>query len=224
MTRTSFANPNGLDDPAHYSTARDMAVLACAAMNNETFARIVSTRSVTVGGRTLTNHNKLLSGVEGCIGLKTGYTKAAGRTLVSCVRRNGQRLVAVTLQDGNDWADHAALYEYGFSAYPAHRAMTIGETVGTAAVSGGLTTAVPLAAAQSFSWPLTAGEKLEVRFELAQDLRAPLAAGTPAGQAVFSLDGQEVGRVDLLCAAAVLPALQPPQSLLHLLHTAAAAE
>ena len=224
MTRTSFANPNGLDDPAHYSTARDMAVLAGAAMNNETFARIVSTRSVTVGGRTLTNHNKLLSGVEGCIGLKTGYTKAAGRTLVSCVRRNGQRLVAVTLQDGNDWADHAALYEYGFSAYPAHRAMTIGETVGTAAVSGGLTTAVPLAAAQSFSWPLTAGEKLEVRFELAQDLRAPLAAGTPAGQAVFSLDGQEVGRVDLLCAAAVLPALQPPQSLLHRLHTAAAAE
>ena len=102
--------------------------------------------------------------------------------------------------------------------------MTIGETVGTAAVSGGLTTAVPLAAAQSFSWPLTAGEKLEVRFELAQDLRAPLAAGTPAGQAVFSLDGQEVGRVDLLCAAAVLPALQPPQSLLHRLHTAAAAE
>ena len=63
----------------------------------------------------MTNHNKLLNQIEGCIGLKTGYTMAAGRTLVSCVERNGQRLVAVTLQDGNDWADHAALYDWGFA-------------------------------------------------------------------------------------------------------------
>lgn len=219
MTHTSFANPNGLDDEKHYSTARDMAVLACAAMNNETFARIVSTRTVTVGGRTLTNHNKLLSYVDGCIGLKTGYTKAAGRTLVSCVKRNGQRLVAVTLQDGNDWADHAALYDYGFSTYPAQRAMTIGETVGTLAVTGGLTDSLPLVAADSFSWPLAQGEKLEVRFELPKSLRAPVAAGTSAGQAVFSLNGKEVGRVELLCGGDVLPAIQPPASLLRHLRT-----
>lgn len=219
MTHTSFANPNGLDDEKHYSTAKDMAVLACAAMNNETFARIVSTRTVTVGGRTLTNHNKLLSYVDGCIGLKTGYTKAAGRTLVSCVRRNGQRLVAVTLQDGNDWADHAALYDYGFSTYPAQRAMTIGETVGTLAVTGGLTTSLPLVAADSFSWPLAQGEKLEVRFELPESLRAPVAAGTSAGQAVFNLDGKEVGRVELLCGSDILPAIQSPASLLRKLRT-----
>lgn len=79
---------------------------------------MASTRSVTIGGRTMTNHNKLLNQIEGCIGLKTGYTMAAGRTLVSCVERNGQRLVAVTLQDGNDWADHAALYDYGFPPIP----------------------------------------------------------------------------------------------------------
>lgn len=219
MTHTSFANPNGLDDEKHYSTAGDMAVLACAAMNNETFVRIVSTRTITVGGRTLTNHNKLLSYVDGCIGLKTGYTQAAGRTLVSCVRRNGQRLVAVTLQDGNDWADHAALYEYGFSTYPAQRAMTIGETVGTLAVTGGLTTSLPLVAADSFSWPLAQGEKLEVRFELPESLRAPVAAGTSAGQAIFSLNGKEVGRVKLLCGRDVLPAIQPPASLLRHLRT-----
>jgi len=219
MTHTSFANPNGLDDEKHYSTAKDMAVLACAAMNNETFARIVSTRTVTVGGRTLTNHNKLLSYVDGCIGLKTGYTKAAGRTLVSCVRRNGQRLVAVTLQDGNDWADHASLYDYGFSTYPAQRAITIGETVGTLAVTGGLTTSLPLVAADSFSWPLAQGEKLEVRFELPKSLRAPVTAGTSAGQAVFSLNGKEVGRVELLCGRDALPAIQPPASLLRHLRT-----
>ena len=114
MAHTSFANPNGLDADGHYSTARDMAVLAAAAMENPTFRRICSSRSVTIGQRTMENHNRLLRQVEGCVGLKTGYTRAAGRTLVSCTERDGCRLVAVTLQDGNDWADHAALYDYGF--------------------------------------------------------------------------------------------------------------
>ena len=114
MARTSFANPNGLDSDGHYSTARDMAVLAAAAVENPTFRRICSSRSVTIGQRTMENHNRLLRQMEGCVGLKTGYTQAAGRTLVSCTERDGCRLVAVTLQDGNDWADHAALYDYGF--------------------------------------------------------------------------------------------------------------
>ena len=114
MARTSFANPNGLDADGHYSTARDMAVLAAAAVENPTFRRICSSRSVTIGQRTMENHNRLLRQMEGCVGLKTGYTQAAGRTLVSCTEREGCRLVAVTLQDGNDWADHAALYDYGF--------------------------------------------------------------------------------------------------------------
>lgn len=91
-----------------------MAVLAAAAVENPTFRRICSSRSVTIGQRTMENHNRLLRQVEGCVGLKTGYTRAAGRTLVSCTERDGCRLVAVTLQDGNDWADHAALYDYGF--------------------------------------------------------------------------------------------------------------
>ena len=112
MAHTSFANPNGLDADGHYSTARDMA--AAAAVENPTFRRICSSRSVTIGQRTMENHNRLLRQVEGCVGLKTGYTQAAGRTLVSCTERDGCRLVAVTLQDGNDWADHAALYDYGF--------------------------------------------------------------------------------------------------------------
>ena len=115
MTGTSFANPNGLDQEGHYSTARDMARLAACAVKNETLVRLCSTRSVTVGGRTMTNHNRLLRTVPGCIGMKTGYTRAAGRTLVSAAERYGRRLVAVTLQDGNDWADHAALYDWGFA-------------------------------------------------------------------------------------------------------------
>ena len=216
MEHSSFANPNGLDDEDHYSTARDMAKLACAAVNNETLMRIASTRTVTIGGRTMTNHNKLLSYMDGCIGLKTGYTKAAGRTLVSCAERNGQRLVAVTLQDGNDWADHQALYEYGFATYPAKRAAVLGQAVSRAPVQGGQCGTVSLVAAASFSWPVAAGERLETRIDLDEPLAAPVKAGTQVGEAVFLLDGAEVGRVDLLCGETVWPKLESAWKMLKL--------
>ena len=117
MTHTSFSNPSGLDAQGHYSCALDMARLAAYAMNEPTFARIASTKTASVGERMLGNHNKLLGSLRGCVGLKTGYTSAAGRTLVTCCERDGMRLVAVTLNDRDDWNDHTALYEYGFSAY-----------------------------------------------------------------------------------------------------------
>ena len=215
MTGSSFANPNGLDDELHYSTARDMARLACAAVENETLVRIASTKSVTIGGRTMSNHNKLLNLVEGCIGLKTGYTQAAGRTLVSCAERAGQRLVAVTLQDGNDWADHEALLEYGFSAYPACRAAVPGQILDTAPVLGGAADTVPLAAAAGFAWPLAEGETLETELALTGPLTAPVTAGTAAGEAVFSVNGKEVGRVALVCGADVPPAVESAMALLR---------
>lgn len=214
MEHSSFANPNGLDDEKHYSTARDMAYLARAAVENETVLRIASTRTVTIGGRTMTNHNKLLSMAEGCVGLKTGYTRAAGRTLVSCAQRNGQRLVAVTLQDGNDWADHQSLFDYGFSTYPAKRMATLGHEAGRAAVSGGMSEFVSLVAADSFAWPLGQGESLERSIELYHDIAAPIAAGTKVGQAVFTLNGREVGQVDLLCGETVLPKVESALSVL----------
>ena len=216
MEHTSFANPNGLDAEAHYSTARDMAVLACAAMENETFTRIVSTRTVTIGGRTMTNHNKLLSWSEGCIGLKTGYTRAAGRTLVSCMEKNGQRMVAVTLQDGNDWADHQALYAYGFDTYPAKRLSVLGQPFRRVSVKGGVQKTVALVAAKSFSWPVAESERPETRLELSSSLTAPLSAGAKVGQAVFTLDGEEIGRVDLLCEESVAPQAESALAVLKL--------
>lgn len=214
MANSSFANPNGLDHEDHYSTARDMAKLACAAVENETLVRIASTRSITIGGRTMSNHNKLLNSIEGCIGLKTGYTIAAGRTLVSCVERDGQRLAAVTLQDGNDWADHQALYEYGFSTYPARRAAVLGQTLQRAAVENGVVPTVPLVAADSFSWPLAQGEELEMELVLDVPLRAPVRAGSAAGEAVFSVNGREVGRVALLCGTDVMPQMESALAIL----------
>ena len=122
--------------------------------------------------------------------------------------------MAVTLQDGNDWADHQALFEYGFSSYPAQRAAVLGHTIGTADIQGGLSGTVPLAAASSFSWPVGAGERLETRIELSKPLTAPVLSGTVAGQAVFTLDGAEIGRVDLLCEKTVPPKLETAMSAL----------
>ena len=117
MENSSFRNPHGLDDSEHYSTARDMAVLASYCMENEEFRNIVSKYTATVGEQTYVNHNKLLREYDGCIGLKTGYTMAAGRTLVSCAERNGMRLICVTLSAPDDWNDHKKLLDYGFESY-----------------------------------------------------------------------------------------------------------
>lgn len=117
MTESSFENPHGLDGEKQYSTARDMAVLAQYCMKNDIFREISGTKTATIGELTFVNHNKLLWNCEGCIGVKTGYTIAAGRTLVSCCERNGMRLICVTLNAPDDWNDHMKLYDWAYSAY-----------------------------------------------------------------------------------------------------------
>ena len=88
MENTRFLNPSGLTQEGHMSTAADMAKLAAACMKNENIAAMVATRTITIGGRTFTNHNKLLWRYEGCIGMKTGYTERSGRTLISASHAN----------------------------------------------------------------------------------------------------------------------------------------
>ena len=117
LENTSFCNPHGLDNEGHYSSARDMARLTAYCMKNDTFKSIVSTNCAVIKGVTYYNHNRLLREYEGCIGVKTGYTIAAGRTLVSCAERGGMRLVCVTLNAPDDWNDHKYLLDKVFSDY-----------------------------------------------------------------------------------------------------------
>ena len=203
MTHSAFANPSGLDAEGHHSCALDMARLMACAMREPAFAQIVSAKAATVGARTMANHNKLLGALEGCIGGKTGYTGAAGRTLVTCAERDGLRLIAVTLHDGNDWADHAALYEYGFSTYHAERLLARGQVCAMAAVRGGMASCVALRAAEAVSYPLSDGEALSLRYELPEAVGAPVAAEETVGEAAVLLDGAEVARVSLLAAKRV---------------------
>ncbi len=122
---TQFMNPNGLEMDGHYTTARDLAVISQYALNIENFREIVSTSSHTgtmflpdgsVEQVEYINHNRLLRELEGCIGIKTGYTKVAGRCLVSAVSNNGAEYIAVTLDDSNDWKTHKELYQYAYNS------------------------------------------------------------------------------------------------------------
>lgn len=115
MNKTYFVTASGLDEGNHHSTAYDMAVLASYALKNETFSKICALKraeiTVDTEKRTIYNHNKLLSFLDDCVGVKTGFTEKAGRCLVSAVKRNGHILVCVTLNDPNDWDDHISLYK-----------------------------------------------------------------------------------------------------------------
>ncbi len=120
---TKFQNPHGLDAEGHYTTARDLALISAEAMRNETFKRIVKTYKYTflIGDktRTVVNHNKMLKRYDGCIGIKTGYTKKSGRCLVTASKKNGVTLIAVTLSAPNDWNDHKRLLNLGSNLFTA---------------------------------------------------------------------------------------------------------
>lgn len=194
MTNSHFENPHGLDNPYHYSTAKDLAILAAYAMNNPIFAKTVSTKQVNILNRTLTNHNKLLWRVDGAEGVKTGYTKAAGRILVSSVLRQNRRLVAVTINASNDWQDHEALMQEGFSHYTQQCVVQAGDCVGYVEVSGGEQKQVQLIAASNCVCSLADWETPDVVLQEYGVVYAPVVSGQNAGTAYVLADGAVVGK------------------------------
>jgi D-alanyl-D-alanine carboxypeptidase len=199
MANTSFANPHGLDHEDHYSTARDMAILAVRATENELVAYLCRTREVQVGERYMSNHNRLLRNLPGCEGLKTGYTRRAGRCLVSTVVLDGQRLVAVTLTAPDDWHDHRALYAFGFSVYPAREITYGGGPFGGLYVISGSSETVELTVDRTIALPLSQAEmgRLEVYQNTPPFVFAPVSAGRTAGTVRYVLDGVTLAEATL---------------------------
>ncbi len=206
LTDTHFCNPHGLHDEAHYTTARDLARLAAAAMQNERFAEIVSTRRHTAAQngtdatRLFLNHNKLLSRYEGAVGIKTGFTKKSGRCLVSAARRDGLLLIAVTLNAPSDWQDHANLFDWGFSEYCS---FTPDVPDITLPVVGGTAREVTLRAADPPSLTLPADAEVHCITEAPRFLFGGFAEGEVKGRLVCTLDGEQIAEVPLITDAAV---------------------
>lgn len=207
MEHTHFVTPSGLDDEDHYSTAYDMALLMAYALQNEDFAFITSQTSMEVhfiypADKFITypNHNKLLRLYDACIGGKTGYTDNAGRTLVSAAKQDGLTLIAVTLDDRDDWDDHIALYDYGFSHYEK-KAMQFDDR--TVDVVGGCADSVTLTADDVSAVLPKEHEDIQTQVILPSFLYAPVTKGDRAGEVSYILDGEVIAKAPLTVAESI---------------------
>ncbi|CAM3779334.1 D-alanyl-D-alanine carboxypeptidase family protein [Cohnella lubricantis] len=194
LKQTNFANPHGLDEEGHYSSANDLAVLTAYALRNKTFRTIVGTKVKTAPNPNdawdykWVNKNKMLTMYEGADGVKTGYTRQALRCLVSSATRGGQQLAAVTLNDRSDWADHRRMLDFGFAKYPLQLVVSKNEPVA----------GYPLAPVADFRYPFAAGErdKLRIRIEPLPSTSIDYRFGY-RGRIVFRMDGRTIGTVGL---------------------------
>lgn len=214
LIQTSFANPNGLPAEGHRTTAEELGKLAAAAMKLPDFAEIVSTRTAQIPFRNeagkqrwLTNSNKLLRMCEGADGVKTGFTKAAGRCLVSSAVRDGHRIICVTLNDPNDWEDHMALLDFAFSNLE-EMILAEAETVRVQ---------LPVAGEQQNVLAVNAGRAQWVGFpdgEIRQEIcapsfvYAPIRRGQQLGTVRWMRNGEVLAELPLLAAEEILPKAQ----------------
>lgn len=194
MTHSHFVNPHGLDAPNHYSSAIDMAKLTAYALHNPIFKNIVKTKRIKVPNPneawdyTWRNKNKMLSMYDGADGVKTGYTKKAGRCLISSATRNGQQLAVVTLNDPADWVDHQRLLDYGFKYFPQQNIVSQGSSI----------QGYDLYCGESFNYPLADGEQSEIKKKLViykkNSLNYRLGSG---GKLEVELGSKVIGTVPL---------------------------
>ena len=192
LENTAFRNPHGLDADGHHSTARDLAVLACYAMQNEQFRTIVSTNSITIGTQTYTNHNRLLRTYPGALGVKTGYTEAAGRILVSCAQRDNTQFVCVTISDPNDWDDHTRLLDWAFDEYE-YREVVSAETAYALPVLSGADELCTIRPESEVSLFLKKDTPVDVQVSLPRYVFAPVVRGAAVGSLTITpADGEAV--------------------------------
>ena len=214
MEDTHFVTPSGLDGEdaqglGHLSTAYDMALLARAALEDQAFRQLCSSPSLAVEFAepvkrvTYTNHNKLLTHYQGCVGVKTGFTKEAGRCLVSAAERDGALLIAVTLNAPNDWEDHTALLDYGFSQVEPYQ-LAGGDVRLTVPVVGSPVEVVSLRGSNGgeVTLPLGQGAQVERVVHAPKFLYAPVEAGEQVGEICWYLEGQLLGSAPLTAAGA----------------------
>lgn len=207
---TNFVTPNGLHDEQHYTTAYDLARIAAAAMKNDTFRQIVSTeyyRAETGAvSRTFKNKNRILWEYPGGTGIKTGYTKAAGRCLVFSAERNGMELIGVVLNCPNMFEDATAMLNYGFDEYETVTMVKAGATVARVVVSGGEKSLLELTPARDIIVPVKRDGSACYRTQVVTDesIAAPVYKGDILGY-VEILDGNALLLRRELVAAEDIP-------------------
>ena len=206
LTSTHFENPNGLDADGHVTTAHELALLTAYALKNPIFAEIVATYKRKISGpngtvRLVVNHNKLLNMYDGCVGVKTGFTKKSGRCLVSAACRESLTLVAVTLSAPDDWRDHTAMLNYGYANYCCEILCDEGGFIETLPVVGGVQDSLLCVNCDyvAATLPRDHGE-ITVDVQLPQMIYAPVSAGDIVGHVTYKCDGKVIGETDIKAA------------------------
>lgn len=187
LKNTHFVTPSGLDAEEHYTTAYELALITKEALKNENFAKAAASKTARLCygnppyNRTLTNHNKLLKMYDDIVGVKTGYTKKSGRCLVSASQKDGKLVIAVTLNDGNDWQDHRQLLDLGLSLIKAKNfSPKASEVLLNIANGEQVSLSVP-----SVTLNLTDNSKVDYLIELPNFLYAPIKAGEQIGNITY---------------------------------------
>ena len=212
MTNTNFVNSTGLPDPSHITTARDLALLAAAAIENhpEHYA-IYSEKEFEYNGITQPNRNQLLWRDASIDGLKTGHTEEAGYCLVASGMRNGMRLVSVVLGARSIQAratESQKLLSWGFRYYKTHRLYDAEDVLATERVWKGQQNSVELGIAEEIflTIPRGAEDLLEASLSIESVLQAPLDAGQQVGSLSIHYEGEQIVDVPLVVKNQVAPA------------------
>ncbi len=207
MTNTHFVNPTGLPDPAHKSSARDMAILARAIIRESSeYYPIYAERDFKYNGIKQGNRNALLYTDPTVDGLKTGHTSEAGFCLVTSSKRNDMRLITVILNTHSmqSRADLTrTLLGWGFSTFEKTTPIELGRVVTAAAVSGGKESTVPAVLGAPWLVTVPRGQQVQTRFEAQADLQAPVAKGAVVGKVIATSNGKTVGESPLVAQVEV---------------------
>lgn len=209
LTNTNFTNPHGLDNEEHYTTAMELAKITAEALKNNDFRKIVSTYKKTFStedrSRTYVNHNKLIRFYDGCIGVKTGFTKKSGRCLVGAAERDGLTFISVTLDAPNDWNDHKTMLDLGFNSLERITFAEAGEFCYKIPIIDGEKDFVTVNNIDGLSIIAEKTEHTEGKYiKLARYAIAPVKEGEILGEIIYTLDGNETGRVNLIAKETVL--------------------
>lgn len=209
-TNTVFLTPHGLPQEGHYTTAYDLALIAREAMQHPFFTELVSTRRASIPwegrnySRVLNNKNRLLSEFEGATGIKTGYTKKAGRCLVFGAERDGIRVIGVVL-NCSDWFDEAArLMNTAFDRFESVTLLSDGEYIRTLPVLHSGDTSIRVIASEALTGVVPKGTKATVEIDLPDTLDAPVYQGEVIGAARLVCQGEVIGQTPLIAGESVL--------------------
>lgn len=201
---THFMNPHGLDEPGHYTTARDLAIIARYAWGIPKFRSIVQTRDKIIDDgnykRHIYNTNRLLWSKDGVCGIKTGYTGGAGRCLVASAVKNGFQLISVVLGSGDHFGSSYRLLTYGFSHYKPVQVVQKGRLYTTTRVENGILDRALLAAKEDIILPVGEKETVKLKMVVPDSIAAPVVKNQPVGEIQIFIEGIQVYKTSLVSA------------------------